>query len=597
MLGLSFFSLNCAINNYSPKSANINYEKYHNFDKISYLNSPFDDLIKSTYSSSTNTNSNLSESKHFIKILNTGEDALISRIHLIQTAMKSIHIQTFIWKNDESGRYVINELIKAAKRGVKIKIIIDQLGSTDDITLLSYLADSSPNLELKFYNPSFDRINPNILQMAGDIAFNFKNLNQRMHNKILIMDDSIAITGGRNYQNDYFDLNRYRNFKDRDILVVGPIVKNITKSFADYWEFKGSVNAIDLTDIGKNIKEKRYEKDLPENSFAFNGLFSNVNKSSNNYAYIKQEYINKVFEIYNIELIVDDPGKNNEHGLKGGGEAFLALSQILSKIKKSIVVQTPYLIVDKIVMKGVSKKLKDIPNLDIMISTNSLAATDNIYAYSHSFKQRKKLMRDLRFRIFELKPIPNDIASMLPNYNVDLNNFPENKNNLVNQIIDELPFMQKKRFLCIHAKSFVIDDEISFIGSFNVDPRSFHLNTEIGLAIKDINVAKALKENILLDMKTGNSWVAGKHKKPPLISAFSGLIGSILDHFPIVNVWPYQYSTLYELEENKKEVSFYDKDFYNNYKLIGSFPEMGLSKKQIQLRLLNAFTSFAEPII
>jgi phosphatidylserine/phosphatidylglycerophosphate/cardiolipin synthase-like enzyme len=143
----------------------------------------------------------------------------------------------------------------------------------------------------------------------------------------------------------------------------------------------------------------------------------------------------------------------------------------------------------------------------------------------------------------------------------------------------------------------VIDDRIAWIGSFNLDPRSVHLNTEVGLVIWDERVARAIKDDILRDMAPQNSWTIGKAKDVPVISTFSDLIGNILQVVPIVDVWPFQYTSSFALNEGKQLVPFYDERFYDHYTSVGSFPEVGLSIREVEIRLLKAFTGVAMPII
>jgi len=155
----------------------------------------------------------------------------------------------------------------------------------------------------------------------------------------------------------------------------------------------------------------------------------------------------------------------------------------------------------------------------------------------------------------------------------------------------------QEKHLCVHAKSFVIDDHIAWIGSFNLDPRSVHLNTEVGLIIWDRKVAQAIKDNILRDMAPQNSWTIGKRKEVPLISFFSGLLGDALRRVPFVDIWPFRYTASFKLKKGKTIVPFYDEKFYENYISVGSFPDVALSLREIEIRLLKAFTGVVMPII
>lgn len=583
----------------SPEQMYSDFVNLHIGQKILYENSPFGELINKTFPGEKISGGNTVTAPHYINFLDIGEDALLARIHLIRAARESICIQTYIWSYDESGKYVMKELLDAAKRGVKVNIIVDKLGVEDDPGFVAYLIDYSPNIQIKYYNPSSEQVRPSALHITGEIAFNFKKFNQRMHNKVMIFDDRIAIIGGRNFENDYFDLSRTRNFKDRDVIVTGPVAYEVTESFMKYWAFKLSFPAGDFKDVSEFVRSGSYKKRITADTFEFGGLFDGINRNADDAEYIYKKFIKHSFKVEKVMFIADEPGKNKSLWIKGGGRSSEALFDIISKAKRSLICQTPYLVFDKYLIKKIKKQIKKYPELDIVISTNSLASTDHMTAYAQAFKQKKIFVKNFRFRIFEFKPVPGDIDKIMPNYfTKPLGYFPDAaEGNIVNFLFNGLTLRQKKRYLCVHAKSFVIDDEIAWVGSFNLDPRSVHLNTEVGLVIWDRHTADALKRNILQDTSPRNSWAVGKKENVPIISFFSGLIGTIMGKFPVGDVWPFQYTSLYELKEGMEPVPFYHENFYENYTNLGSFPGVPYPPKKIQLRLMKAFIGIVEPII
>ena len=537
---------------------------------------------------------------HYVHVLNIGDEALLARIHLIRSAKESIYIQTYIWTNDETGRYVAYELIKAARRGVKVKIIGDNWKAANVAGLVSFLSTAHPNLELKTYSPPANLVDPSALRVVREALIQFKTVNQRMHNKIFIVDGKAAITGGRNYENDYYDRGVTRNFKDRDVLVVGPVAGEITRSFQGYWDYALAVDVRDLVDVKKLIKSGRFERFTDRASYRLGNLFDDVDRLADDLPYIRKVFIDDIYKVGRVMFVADKPGKNDRRGLKGGGEATESLAKIMFEAQKSIVAQTPYLVLDEVTTKGVKTLRAKNPGIDIVISSNSLAATDNIYAYSFSYKQKKLFVQDLKFRIFEFKPVPADITLMIPRYALVENRGQRTDDNAVDSLSQEKDsnsIENANRHLCVHAKSFVIDDRIAWIGSFNLDPRSVHLNTEAGLVIWDERVAKAIKDNILRDTAPQNSWTIGKKKDVPLISQFSGLIGSVLQFVPVVDVWPFRYTSSFALKEGQEAVPYYDEHFYDRYTSVGSFPEVSLSIREIEIRLLKAFTGVVRPII
>src|SRR5690606_34108982 len=152
----------------------------------------------------------------------SGLDALLARIALIRAARERIDVQSFIYAQDDSGFFVLQELLAAARRGVKVRVLLDQLYSVDDVELVSALARSHVNFELRLYNPTFGKARTGPLEFAAGVLCCFTRFNQRMHNKLLLADGIIGITGGRNYQDRYFDWAPAFDYRGRDLPVAGP---------------------------------------------------------------------------------------------------------------------------------------------------------------------------------------------------------------------------------------------------------------------------------------------------------------------------------------------------------------------------------------
>jgi len=556
----SFFVISCSYFNARGNADSDPFgliENMHISQELDYANSPFGDLVKEAFR----------DNKHYINVLNIGDDALLAIVHLIRTAQKSINIQTFIWGNDESARFIAYELLQASKRGVKVNIIIDDFGDKKDPATEAILA-ASPNLRVRYYNPIAAGVKYSKLRLIGNLITGFKKLNQRMHNKVFIVDDRIAITGGRNYQNAYFDRDRSRNFKDRECLVVGPVVKKMTDSFMDYWAFKRSVAHSDMIDKRKEIKE----------GLELGNIFDELDKQASDYAHIENVLTKKSYPVDSIEFIADGPGKTkNSYAFKSSSVAE-ELSVFISDAQESIIIQTPYLVLPKKGVKVFKELRRKNPDVDIRVSSNSLAATDHFIAYALSYQNKKTYLKKLRWRIFEFKHDPVDANLIVPPVN--------------------LLERAKDYFACIHAKTYVVDNKKVFIGSFNIDPRSINLNTEAGLIIYDEKVARDVAGDILRDMAPGNSWTIGRHKKLPPLAYFSDVLGNVLRLIPIVDVWPYTYSTGFELIEGKEELPFYHEDFYGHYRDVGLFPDVEGTQKSIKTRLFRAvFGKTTEPLI
>ena len=569
-----------------------------------------------------------SPDKNHVHILNIGEDALIARIHLIRSARKSINIQTIIWVNDEVGRFMMYELIQAAKRGVKVKVLVDHIASERHLELATFVASIHPNLQIKIYNPlSIDRksakMDPSFTEKLLSLLFSFNRFNQRMHNKTFIVDDLVAITGGRNYQNAYFDQARGLNYKDRDIIVVGPVVSEISDSFQAYWDFEYSVDLNNLKDV-KKIKKRGDVKiwDTRE-SFQLHGLFGDIDAVSNDKDIIGEKFTKVLTQVDDAYFIADDPGKNpnaSNGPSAGKSKITLELARLVSTAKESIYLQTPYLILTSPAIDLFDEIRKKNPEIDIRISTNSLAATDSWYVYALSFKQKQTYLNQLKFIIYEIKPLPGDMYSLMPTYDklrtrpltpsekekIILNDpgaedRPAREKNGDNDgpALLERPPRPGEPYFCLHAKSMVVDDELLFIGSYNLDPRSENINTEAGIVIRDRKLAKLLKENILRDMASRNSWVIAKKQMPLGLHHPNALFVTLSDRFPFLDPWPFRNTASFELIEGKTPVEVTHKDFYNNYRDVGSFPQTDEDSGDKVLGAVGTktFLSFVKPLL
>ncbi|MFH1772305.1 MAG: phospholipase D family protein [Candidatus Omnitrophota bacterium] len=557
----------CSYRAGSVINPSLDFNSLHIYEDLSYPTTPTGKILDSARSAGTN----------YITMLNNGDDALLARIHLIRLAKKSIFLQTFILKFDESGRFVVNELIEAAKRGVKVKIIADYLTTTKDLGMVAYLTKAHPNLEIKLYNPVSNNITPSKFALIKKLSFDFRNFNQRMHNKVLVVDDFMSITGGRNYANDYFDRGTERNFKDRDVLVIGPAVKKMTDSFSEYWHYPLSVSSADMFDVQRLIGNEPANKNSQGLNTGFGELFKELINCESDEGCIEERLIRGGAMVDNVEFIADSPGKRGKIGQHKLTRSPYELARFLHQAQESIVMQTPYLVIGKKESKFFKKLAKDNPCMEFFVSSNSLAAADHIHAYAFSYKNKKKYLKKFRWQIFELKPQPKDN---------DLIVSPVNKED-----------RDKNYFTCIHAKTYVVDRKKVWVGSFNLDPRSANLNTEVGLIVDDERIAQAVEADIRRDMANQNSWTIGKRKEIPVISHFSGLLGNIVRAIPVFDLWPFTYSGSFELKDGKEKLPFFHEDFYENYNYVGPFPGVHLTEKEIKARLIKAFFGPVEPLI
>ncbi len=520
------------------------------------------------------------------EMLSNGYDALLLRIHLIRQAKTSICIQTFIWTNDEVGRLMMYELIEAAKRGVKVRIIADQLASDQDPQVVAFLATVHPNIEIKHYRPPLSRLKPSKLQVAVAAVQSFRDLNQRMHNKVLIVDGAVLITGGRNIENTYYDHAVGLNFRDRDVLVVGSAVQRASESFEEFWKYKHAVSSRELLDVAETIAAGKYPHYTQRSDYDFGGYFEALNHEADDAALISDRFVAKLKPVERAVFICDVPGKRTGMFSKMA-RITRELRDRLEQAKERVTVQTPYLVLSPQAQELIAEMKRKNPALVLRVSTNSFASTDNIEAYSANYRLRGTYVESLHLEIHELKPKPASLRSLFPQYDAMQRRYETRK-----VAADQAPF------LSLHAKSLVVDDRVAFIGSYNLDPRSEALNTEAGLLVEDPVFARALREEIDRDMRPENSWVIARRRLPLRLDVVNSLVDGVLSMSPL-DLWPIQNTSSFDLKPGSGEVMPDDPAFYDRYKEVGSFPgaETPLSNKEILTRLYKAVGTPITPVL
>ncbi len=429
-------------------------------------------------------------------ILEKGETALLARAWLADHAVERIDVQYFIWSSDNIGTLAAEALLRAAKRGVQVRVIIDDLLIDADDDALVALA-RHPNIEIRIYNPKHS-VGTSTLERAGNVTLGFRKANLRMHDKTFIVDNTIAITGGRNMANEYFDYNQRYNFRDRDALLLGPVTRAMSRNFEQFWHSPWVVP------VEKLLKRRAKKLPADEIESIYRWLHHYAANPENFAPEVRAALTNLPSQFSQlidamiwdeITFISDDPGKNDgRNGLKGGGKTTLALIDEISRARRSITIQSPYLIVPDGGIELFASLIKK--GVKIRISTNSLASTDNLLAFSGYAKQRKKLLK-AGIEIFEYRPNPA----------------------IHRELIERHQQLEKSApTFAIHAKSMVIDGQTLFLGTFNLDPRSANLNTEVGILVRNAALASQVEAAIERDMAAENSWNAATKQGDPQTS-------------------------------------------------------------------------------
>ena len=373
----------------------------------------------------------------------------------------------------------------------------------DDIMVM----DAHPNIDIKIYNP-VTNIGKNLLQKISGILTDFRGINQRMHNKTFIADNMTVITGGRNIADEYFDYDHEYNFRDRDIFLIGDVVNNVKNSFNVFWNSPLSV------EVDKLIKDKKQEYVNPKR---YDKLHQYACDSSNYWPQVRERVLNipKAFQEIvksgalittdSIFFVSDDPGKNKSKGLSGSGRTTDELIKLINSAKKSVDIQSPYLVTTSLGRQLFKNAVKR--GVKVRILTNSLASTDNLEAFSGYQRDRKKLL-ETGIKIYEFRP---DAACR---YQV--------MTGALQQKINFSPIFG------LHAKTMIIDDHISVVGTFNLDPRSANLNTECFVVVHSDKMAQGILRGINNEFLPENAWETTKTWNPDQFVSKKKRIGATI---------------------------------------------------------------------
>jgi cardiolipin synthase C len=564
------------------------------------ISSPLQDLADSL------SNSSDSKNLHSATILDIGVKSLEARIHLIRAARNSIEVQTYIWASDEIGELFAKELIAAAKRGVKVRIIGDQLYSGNDPAKLATAAQLHENFQVKLYNPLHQKATTSTMDVVKSLFMDFSKLNHRMHNKVMVFDGRIGITGGRNIENAYYNWDEEYDYLDRDVLIVGSAASDMQKSFDRYWHDPITVELDQLSDVREHLFDNNKQKTLPDLTFTDSKEFDEVILNATNNQYIAKQFIESAHSVSDVLFLADRPQKPFIKDREADLNTTKKLRQVIENAEHSVLMQTPYFLISNPAYKLFSKLRKNRPEIDFTVSTNSLASIDQYIIYALSFKRKKRNVKDLEFKIYELKPKPADIEKMMPRY-ANLGNHgnpnertseydPEGDTEFDRYDTVAIHAIDGPR-IGIHSKSLVIDNEISVIGSHNFDPRGIGLNTEVTLTIRDKAFAKELSNSIHQYIEPQNSWTIAKRQHVPFLSYLTEALESISRMLPVFDLWPFRYTTSFELRKGMQPVPIEHPDFYKHYQDVGQFPGTSLSDEQLKTILVSGFGVVGEPLM
>ncbi|NNL77282.1 MAG: phospholipase D family protein [Desulfobacterales bacterium] len=419
----------------------------------------------------------------FLSLLRN-DDAMRWRLLLADLAEETLDLQYFIWKGDVAGDLLLDRVLRAADRGVRVRLLVDDihlLGGDRDVAGLS----QHPQIEIRLFNPSKGRSGSTILY-GIEYMGNLKELNHRMHNKLIVADNRLSIVGGRNIGNEYFGLNPKQNFIDFDVLALGPIAQELSESFDIFWNNTWSYPGEALLQNFKNqdlLTEVReiVGQQLEKNKKLLVAFQQHRQDWNPHLRVLARDIVyGKAQVTYDQPLVGEDIMPE---------QLAKSLDVLTLNAQQEILVSTPYFIPDEVFYKFAPDLISK--GVRVVILTNSLGSTNHPIVHSAYKKHRKKVI-ELGVALFEMRhdaPVREDF---------------------------DTPPVESQAF-GLHAKVVVIDRQTTFVSTLNWDPRSIYLNTELGLMIDSPVLADEIANYIEGALEPENSWQVKIDPKDRLI--------------------------------------------------------------------------------
>jgi putative cardiolipin synthase len=396
------------------------------------------------------------------RIITAGIDGLLTRVQMIDAAERTLDLQYFIFRGDETGRLLTDALLRAADRGVRVRVLIDDgdtVGGDEQIIAL----DAHPAIEIRIFNPFAYRGHVRLLR-TGEFLFNASRLDYRMHNKLLVVDNAVALIGGRNIGNQYFQVDPESQFADDDVFAAGPIARQLSATFDEYWN---SRFAIPAEALGRN---KRAAAELAGHRERANehpgqplqplttGGIDYVKRIATGEPYAGM--ISGRFPLVwaHAHVVCDSPDKKHvENGAVAGRLMTRPVGDAASAVQSELLMVTPFYVPAE----------EEVQLLkDLRILTNSLESTPDLVAQSGYLHYRVSLLED-GVELFEVRSLLGNARGS-----------------------GQTATLSRYGNYALHAKLFVFDRRRLFIGSMNFDQRSKRINTEVGLIIDSPELAQ-----------------------------------------------------------------------------------------------------------
>ena len=405
-------------------------------------------------------------------------EAFALRALSAREAGRSIDLQYYIWHNDVTGRLLVRELLRAADRGVRVRVLLDDINARgQDAAILAL--DSHPLIDVRIFNPGRNR--DGVWWRAVEMALRAVSLNRRMHNKAWIVDGRVALVGGRNIGDEYFDAAEQVNFQDADLLLVGPAVQQTSDIFDRFWNSR-AVIPIGALHAGKTAGTPALPQ-LPAVRARLDALTGELGASP----YLRQltdagqlqAHLDGRLRLHwsaHVQVLSDPPEKAAPMASLQRSEHWLmhSLLPLLTEAREETLLTSPYFVPGAALTQSLADKVA--AGVKVKVLTNSLAATDVALVHAGYARYRQALL-DGGIELYELKTLHRKRISLMGSSRASL-----------------------------HTKAVVVDGQRGFVGSFNLDPRSAQLNTEMGVLFDDAALAADMRALFLHSTASDTSY-------------------------------------------------------------------------------------------
>ena len=407
-----------------------------------------------------------------VSVLSDPTQALASRVLLARAAQRGLDVQVYIWRPDASGHLLLHELWRAAQRGVRVRLLLDDNGIAGMDAWLQALA-AQPGVEVRLFNPFVQRE----FKALGYLT-DFERLNQRMHDKSFTADSLATIVGGRNVGDVYFGGDAALLFSDLDLLALGPAAQATARQFDAYWNSPLAYPLAALVPAADPAELARHRQQLTESGSPREAGRLQASLLAATWL-TSPPTANPQMHWAPVQLLSDSPDKidNSLPDTAPGQRVLKSLSAWLRTSRRTLDLVSPYFVPGDAGVQGLVDLARQ--GVAVRVITNSLAATDVMAVHAGYARHRQALLA-AGVQVYELKPDAQASASR-----------------------PKLPWSMRlgpSSAASLHGKTFVVDQRHVFVGSFNLDPRSAYLNAEMGLTVDSEALARTLTEGLDRDL-------------------------------------------------------------------------------------------------